>query len=321
MDKVGRFLVFCGAYGRFALFFGIVLGLAMPQLAGYLRPLIPYFIGSLIFLAALRAKALPGRLRWGELRRDVITVLVLQVVVPLVLFGLFRLIGWQGVLANAVLMVSAAPAISGLANLALMSGLSSDAALRLQLLGTLATPFLAPPLLAMMIGAKFSDHLFRLAFGLGLLILLVMAVATLVRRSPLGPALTARARALDGLGALIMMVFVIALMAAVQPAIIARPGMAAVTFIVAVAANTGMVVLFVWGARARAIPAINDDDYTRTVALAAGNRNGALFLAVMPAAVMEPMLLFIGCYQIPMYLSPLLSRYLFTRRHGPSDIM
>jgi hypothetical protein len=41
-------------------------------------------------------------------------------------------------------------------------------------------------------------------------------------------------------------------------------------------------------------------------AIIAGNRNVALFLAALPAAQTEPLLLFIGCYQIPMYLTPLL---------------
>jgi hypothetical protein len=42
------------------------------------------------------------------------------------------------------------------------------------------------------------------------------------------------------------------------------------------------------------------------LAIVAGNRNIALFLTALPAAVTDPLLLFIGCYQIPMYLTPIL---------------
>ena len=35
-----------------------------------------------------------------------------------------------------------------------------------------------------------------------------------------------------------------------------------------------------------------------------GNRNIALFLAALPATQMEPLLLFIACYQVPMYVTP-----------------
>ena len=37
-------------------------------------------------------------------------------------------------------------------------------------------------------------------------------------------------------------------------------------------------------------------------------RNIALLLLSLPAATIEPFLLFIGCYQVPMYLTPLLMR-------------
>ena len=42
------------------------------------------------------------------------------------------------------------------------------------------------------------------------------------------------------------------------------------------------------------------------LAVIAGNRNIALFLTALPVAVTDPLLLFIGCYQIPMYLTPIL---------------
>ena len=66
-------------------------------------------------------------------------------------------------------------------------------------------------------------------------------------------------------------------------------------------ANYGLQVstrlgLLAWGKRAIATP----------MAIVAGNRNLALFLVALPAAVTDPILLFIGCYQVPMYLTPIL---------------
>lgn len=46
-------------------------------------------------------------------------------------------------------------------------------------------------------------------------------------------------------------------------------------------------------------------------AIVAGNRNMGLFLAALPAAVMEPVLLYLGCYQISIYLTPLLMKPLY----------
>ena len=43
-----------------------------------------------------------------------------------------------------------------------------------------------------------------------------------------------------------------------------------------------------------------------SLAIVAGNRNIALFLVALPYEITDRILLFIGCYQIPMYLTPLL---------------
>jgi ACR3 family arsenite transporter len=51
-------------------------------------------------------------------------------------------------------------------------------------------------------------------------------------------------------------------------------------------------------------------------AIIAGNRNVGLFLAALPAAQTDPLLLFIGCYQIPMYLTPLL----LGRLYNPQNV-
>ncbi len=50
------------------------------------------------------------------------------------------------------------------------------------------------------------------------------------------------------------------------------------------------------------------------VSIIAGNRNIALFLVALPTATTDPVLVFIGCYQIPMYLTPILLR----RFYGPA---
>jgi len=50
-----------------------------------------------------------------------------------------------------------------------------------------------------------------------------------------------------------------------------------------------------------------DVDRTAALTVMAGNRNIALFLVALPEPVMAPLLIFVGCYQIPMYLTPLLT--------------
>jgi hypothetical protein len=47
------------------------------------------------------------------------------------------------------------------------------------------------------------------------------------------------------------------------------------------------------------------------LSIIAGNRNVALFLLALPMDVTDELLAFIGCYQLPMYLTPLLLRKAF----------
>jgi hypothetical protein len=56
----------------------------------------------------------------------------------------------------------------------------------------------------------------------------------------------------------------------------------------------------------------------RVVALsvAAGNRSIALFLVALPPEMMAPLLLFIGCYQLPMFLTPFVMKRLYGGRRA-----
>ena len=46
------------------------------------------------------------------------------------------------------------------------------------------------------------------------------------------------------------------------------------------------------------------DAQAAAIGIVAGNRNIALFLTVLPEETVDPILLLIGCYQIPMYITP-----------------
>ena len=105
-----------------------------------------------------------------------------------------------------------------------------------------------------------------------------------------------------------MAIVVIALMAAIGPALKHEPMTVVRTLALAFACNIGLQLLAFVAAGAAGAD-INRVAY----AIVSGNRNMAFFLAALPAAVMDPLFLFIGCYQIPMYLTPLLLGRLYAR--------
>ena len=101
-------------------------------------------------------------------------------------------------------------------------------------------------------------------------------------------------------------VIVIGLMSAVGPVLRSDPASLIFWISLAFALNFGaqFVAYLILKSRPDAVP----------VSVIAGNRNIALFLVGLPASITDPVLIFIGCYQVPMYLTPLLMRRFYA--HG-----
>ena len=55
-------------------------------------------------------------------------------------------------------------------------------------------------------------------------------------------------------------------------------------------------------------------EYSVPIGISAGNRNIALFLTALPNEITDPLLLYIGCYQIPMYLTPVVLGRIYNLR-------
>jgi hypothetical protein len=108
--------------------------------------------------------------------------------------------------------------------------------------------------------------------------------------------------ALDGCAAILLGVVVVGLMNAIGPLLRADPFALAGWLAAALVINFGLVIATLWLCRR----------FAWRMALAtgiyAGNRNIALFLIVLPPDVAAPLMIFVGCYQIPMYLTPFLLR-------------
>jgi hypothetical protein len=107
-------------------------------------------------------------------------------------------------------------------------------------------------------------------------------------------------RANDGLAALAMGLVVIGLTSAVGPALVAGGvafwGVLGLTLLL----NFGTQIAVFAGFRVAGAGA-----FAAAMGLTAGNRNMGLFLGALPPDLAAGLLLFIGCYQVPMFLTPL----------------
>jgi arsenite transporter len=199
--------------------------------------------------------------------------------------------------------VLAAAPLSGSPNLTILTGFDPAPALRLVVLGTALLPVTVLPVFWLMPGIEDTASVLASVGRLLGVILAAAAAAAAVRmtlfRAP-GPDAVA---ALDGLSAIAMAVVVVALMSAIGPMLAAAPGAVAYWVAIAFAVNFGLQIAAGIILRGRIAP-----DLLVPLSIVAGNRNIALFLVSVPEQMADRLLLFIGCYQIPMYLTPLLLR-------------
>lgn len=295
-------LAFAGRHGRWCLVAGLVAGLTLPGLALALRPWLPELVAALLFVAALRIgpHATLGGL--GDIGRTVRTVLTYQLAAPLLALAAVSAAGLAATPAGlALVLVLAAPSVTGAPNFTILMGRDPAAAMRILLIGTAVFPLTALPVLAL---SPAAPTLAGAVLGTARLIAVILGtvgIAFVLRayvwRDP-GPG---GRTMLDGLSAVLLGVVVVGLMSAAGPALLHAPlefaGWLSFAFVV----NFGMQLL------AHRLMPVADEERDRTgTTIIAGNRNIALFLVALPPETMDALLLFIGCYQIPMYLTPIL---------------
>ena len=299
-----KVLALAGKHGRLLLVLGLVAGLTLQDLAQAMRPWLPVLVAGLIFLAAFRIGHRQARIPRGELPGLAGVVLAYQVGVPVAVALAFAAVGQAGSpAAVALTLMCAAPSVAGSPNLTVLAGGDPAPALRLVIAGTAVLPLTVIPVFLVSPGLGGSAGLLMVSARLMAIILAAAALAFWLRARFLPAPGPQAIQAIDGASALLMAVVVIGLMAAAGPALAEDPARFALWLAVAFGANFGLQLLA--GLVLRGRPA-------RTpLSIVAGNRNIALFLIALPAEVTGPVLLFIGCYQIPMYLTPLLMRWYY----------
>ncbi|MGY6410315.1 MAG: hypothetical protein ACXIUV_04730 [Alkalilacustris sp.] len=307
-------LAFLARHGRWVLPLGLVAGIALPGLARAMVPAIVPLIVALLFLAALRIGPAAARPRGRELPAYLGLVLALQAVPPVLAIGVLAALGQLGSITGlGVVLVLAASPIVGSPGLAVLARADPVPALRGLVLGTALLPLTALPVLWLL--PVFDDPAETLG-GVGRLMAMILVAGggAFALRALLPGLGSARAvTAIDGLTALGLALVVLGLTSALGPALRAGDPALWGTLALVCALNFGSQIL-VWAVlRGRDGGAAGRPAVAPAVAIMAGNRNLALFLGALPPETLEAMLLFVGCYQVPMYLTPLVMARLYRR--------
>ena len=313
MTVVNALLGAAARQGRFILIAGLVMGLLAPALAAAFKPFIPHFVAALLFLAALRVGPNQALGAFRDLRQTLAILGLYQLALPLAFALVFHLAGWTGVLPAALILMAAAPPLAGSPALTILVGHDPAPALRLVVGGTLLLPLTILPVFALTPSLAGAD----MALAAALRLFAVIAGATAAGFTlhaairSLRPLGTGFYTAIDGSSAILLAIVVIGLMSAAGAVLDTDSRSFGWTLAAACIANFSLQ-LAAWFVLkyVRGVSGLQDGTAV-PYAIIAGNRNVALFLAALPAAQTEPLMLFIGCYQIPMYLTPLLFRRLY----------
>ncbi|MEP0520017.1 MAG: hypothetical protein ABJO09_01595 [Hyphomicrobiales bacterium] len=306
-------------HAQWVLVGGLIAGIAFPAAAGVLRPYIPEMVALILFLSALRMELSALKVSRKQLAMDFLVILGLQLATPFAVYAILTALNVPNVWRDVLTVLYSGAAISGTPAFAFLMGLDGVRAMRLLVIGTALMPVTTLPVLALLPNIAAETSLLEVSIRL-LLLIAAAAAAAFTLRKPVIRALGKDAPLLlNGLNALALAIFVLALMDAIQPVLKSDPIRVLWVLAIACIANLGTQVIYAIMIALRAksdgrVPTPSE----LTPTIGAGNRNMALFLAALPANVTDPWLLFIGCYQVPMYLTPLLMPPLLQRLQGIS---
>jgi len=205
----------------------------------------------------------------------------------------------------AAVLTLSAPTITGSVNLALMMRLDAGRTMQLLVIGTAIFPVtILPVLLAL---PQLGDPVTVIWAAAKLLAVIIASasIGFMLRHLLLPDPDAAQTAALDGLSTLAFAGIAVGLMAAITPALLADPWVVLGWALLAFALSYLSQMLALW--------VLPHRPTTGPLALAAGNRNIAIFLVALPPEVMAPLMIFVGTWQLPMYLTPILLPRLYAR--------
>lgn len=294
-------------YGRFVLILGLVAGVTMPDLAVSMRPWLRELVMLLLAFTAFRVgfKAVLETL--ADIKETLLVVLIYQVLFPVGAALFLTAIGLSDTpVAMVITLLLAAPSITGSPSFAIMLGHRPEPNFKILVIGTLIFPVTIIPVLFFLPAAGSIREVFGLSIELAATLGIAIAVGFLAREIIISNVTPKEKITLDGISTVLLAVIVVGLMSAVVPTFNETPSNVIFWLVLAFSVNYGLQFFTYIAFRAFSVSANNS-----SVSIIAGNRNVAIFLVASAVSNSDEFLIFLGCYQLPMYLTPTLMRWLY----------
>jgi predicted Na+-dependent transporter len=297
-----RFLAGSAARGSALLGFGVFGGVLIPPLAHAMNWFITPNVIGLMTLVLLRVD-IPAAL--AHLRRPgrlAVIVAFQMVACPLIAWAAVTPLRLDpGISAGVVIFATGCAATSGMA-FARLVGLDPELTLLATLAGLLVVPLSAPPLAAALIGVDLAISVPGFMARLALVVGLPLALSVVARQAIGAARLAPHGPAIDGAVVWLVVLYGFGVMDGLAERIAVDPAWVAQATAAAFAADFGL--------NAATTLALGRMGWRNAAAagLMSGNRNMALYLAVLPGAADPRLALFFALCQFPLFLSPFLLR-------------
>jgi len=303
-----RSLIFIAINGRYTLVAGLVAGFLLPTVSIIIKDLLPQFVALLLFLTAFRIGHKKVVSSFQKLSLVLLVVLTLQLMLPLLAVGILSSLQLtSSIFAIALTLILAAPSITGAPNFAILLNSKPEPAFQALIIGTALLPITVIPIFLILPELGGFIEVFSASFHLFITIFLTTLLGFLVRALVFPKLDEDLTTALDGITALTLAFMVIGLMAALRPALISDPLSVAKWLVFALLINLGLQFITF-----HLLKLFKLSEFAAPIGIVSGNRNIALYLVALPIMQSEQLLIFLGCYQIPMYLTPIIMRKVYS---------
>jgi BASS family bile acid:Na+ symporter len=316
MALPARALAWLGGLGTRAIAALVALGIAVPPLGELLRPYVTEAIFLLLVISFMRVDIASLR---AYLRRPALVIAATAwttIAVPALIGGAAHLIGADtrapDLFLALMLQAMASPMMASPALAALM-GLDATLVLITLVMSTALVPFTAPLFSYVFLGQMLSLSPLALGIKLGTILAGALAVAAAIRIAFGSDAIRRHRRPIDGLNVLILFVFVAAVMCRFVPDLLADPvhviGLGALAFAMFfLLVGLTMVLFRRYGA-----------DRALALGMMVSQRNMGLMLAATEGALPGMTWLYFAMSQFPIYLAPQLLGPLAARVRGGTE--
>ena len=296
------FLAGSARHGGALLAVGVFAGLLVPPLADAMHWFIAPNVVALMTLVLLRVDIGGAVLHLRRPGRLLAIVAFHALVAPVLVWAAIAPLALDPGIAGALVIFATGCSATSGAAFARLVGLDAELTLLATLATTVLVPFTAPPMVHLLIGIDLAlslpGFMARLALVVGvpmLLSLLIRRLAGPQRLAPLGPAI-------DGAVVWIVVLYGFGVMKGLAARLLDDPTWVAQAAAAAFLGNFGLnlVTTLAFGGLGWRVAA--------SAGLMGGNRNMALYLAILPAAADPRIGLFFALCQFPLFLSPFLLR-------------